>query len=844
MPELTEVLLGAGAFSTRFYDVPIMRELLGLPGLDAINHLEFWEGSRLLFAGPILVVDPAEGVLLVSGQGNAWWLGVESDGPPVSTRRYCASNNKLSYGDFSRGELGWATAEDSGWALGPTPGSAFLHGLSEVVDDVLAYDESFAVVPGDTIEASVTVTESGDGNGLLRLRQLYSGRFTHPNLVPSGDMSSGGWSLPSDISISGGEMRIGEIPKAQFQPYPAAGFEWGDLTGWSYNPDNVDVVSGNQHKGSYRARMRTGGFEPPAIWKDLAGPFAFGQPELREGDKLHIAVWLDPGGPVEQVMLQFVYTDDEGTFIVDQVRLSGGWDSFGYHRWSEYVDVPAYDPNWQVQMVLAVDEIQSGTATWSVDDFTCEKVRGNVRIANCNSAFLLIPERTYDVKVDAKVDSSVRYGECIVRVVCWRDLASEDEDFVAEKHFTTEDAQYVEDQIIDLNFSFTPPSGYDIGRLEVVGRDVFGGSIRIESIEIRDADKSTFADDWRITPGQAGNFALTRTVPEGAETLAWQLVGEGDAQSWRITNAGLRRVCNPVPAGEIVNEFIGLAGLDVGDLFDAGDIRYDWEVQHRNPRQLLDELSLGGRVLPPREWRVNPDFTVDWGLPEELFEDRPGLVLTEQSHHLIGLPDARVSREEHVVAVKVVGAERRTLRGAPFTVTGYASTDAGGLEQPFGADLNRERIVEDGGIDHGIYADEVAADLLEAAQEPRESYELEVGNLRTLDHYEVGDWVYVYVPSEGIRDDSNGRLWAGRRVFPKRLRAIERRRTLGEGPFRVLLRKQSDASTVDVSRWVIWPAQTRAKLVVGNPRPTFTADPVGGGVGLQYQKFRQAVASR
>lgn len=848
--ELVEHLQGVGSFDLPFRRDPELEALLGEVTDGELRpdfrHIVVRRGGAVIFAGVIHTLDPQPGHVVARGGSLAWWAGVESEGPLVEFRRYCASNNKLSNPSFALGETYWDASEDSGWSVA---GGVATHTGDYEGDDALAHEDTFEVLPGDVMRSRVRCQRLS-GNGSLRLRQVLSGRMRHPELVVGGNMSDGArWSMDAGISLSGGEMRVGPIEKPQY--IWNHGFETGDLSGWDYSPGNgnVDVVSGSAHSGSYRCRLMDGGLDVPFIIWHIGGG------TLKHEDRIRARLWADPGGPVEKllVMIQYVNSDN-GQDEHEELRSSAGWAG-GYHRWSEYWDVPSdCNVNNSVQLQIVVDAIQPATATWSIDDVIIERVIGNIAVARLRNQadaewFNVVPGQPYKASMKVRADSGVRHGQFHYRVRCHTHLPKDDVVFESET-LSREDDDFTFDEVT-LEVEFTPPSGYDRATIEIVGKDIYGGSFRVDDLTCRATDETTVVYERVVRVYHNGvfspdaptmtTFSDDRVMPEGVETVRVEVVAEDDATWWDVDSAGLFWVCSPRSAASVMTEVVNDTPLAAGSVFSAGTIAFDWWIRNRTSRQLWDELSSSGLVQPAREWRVNHDGTVDWGLPAELYVDRTGVVLVEGESWLIDDPDAKVSRELFASDVKVIGQERRTFRGAPFTPTAKASNAVGSLEAWDGSAFSRWTVLEDSIADHEDFAAARAAQAAEDAATERLSYTLGLSNWMTLEDFDVGDWVYLYHPTEGIRDDSRPLSWRGTMVWPKRLRVLSRTWRLGDGPFQVFVRMPGSHELVEVTRWADFDAVTTAEVEVGNPRPDFLSNPQGGSVGSQYLKYRASV---
>lgn len=565
------------------------------------------------------------------------------------------------------------------------------------------------------------------------------------------------------------------------------------------------------------------------------------------------AVWgkVDDTLKEGKVWLRVVY---QGVDPCDAVQESSSHD-FRRTDVDVCADAPDYlfvdfTPPEGVTMVDAeiwMEDAKGGS--FYIDDAELYQTSG-VRRKVAQTGIPLIPERSYPLSLYVKPDSSVTKGKVWPRAIL---KAADQIDFEQGDDVVVDGSPVEVREDADatglwnrIDFTVSPETGYDSCDIHIMCEDVEGGSFWVDDLDMHDGDKSSLVIEKRI--GTSGTHTQTFTVPEGAESGGFQLAVDGPVGAgWTVDDAVFRRNCTPVTAVQVVREAISGTGLSEGTLYSAGNIGFDLVFRNQTRRQIIDEVSRAGVVQPPREWRANPDGTFDWGLPEELFTDRNttnGLVIFQEGDSwLVEDPDVEHSKERYPTQVRVLGAERRSVNGDPYTVTGNATNPVNGLKKFDGTDFAREHLIEDGGVDHSEYADALARDEADTLAEERESYQIGVADWRTLGDFEVGDWLYLYHPTEGLEDSDNPMSVDGRTIYPKRLRVIERDWTMGSGPFRVVLRR-GPGDEIDVSEYVDWPATTTASLTLGNPRPEYLSNPQGGASGQQFLKYRRAVPSR
>lgn len=493
------------------------------------------------------------------------------------------------------------------------------------------------------------------------------------------------------------------------------------------------------------------------------------------------------------------------------------------------------------------EDVKGGS--FYIDDAEVFRTAG-VRRTVAQTGKTLIPGRTYNFKGYIRPDEALTRGKAWLRATLKQDPAIDPYYFREPVIVEGSPIEFRDDAFwTEVSLSVSPGTGFDYADIEIVCEDVEGGSFWVDDLSMVDGDKGSLIIETKLLPTATSPTSVSGsfTVPQGADTAGYQIAVDGDdGTGWIVDNAYFRRDCTPVAATTVVSDAIAGTGLSVGTLHSAGNIGFDLVFRNFTKRQILDEVSRAGVVQPPREWRVNPDGSVDWGTPEELFEDRTDILLSEGDCWLIQDPDAQRTLEKFATRYKVLGQERRSINGDPYTVTGEATNDPGSYELYDGSTFSRDQLIEDGGIDHAAYAEAVAQDTADTGAEEQESYVLGLADWRTLGRFNVGDWVYLWHPTEGIADYDNPVPLEGRTIYPKKLRVLERELTCGSGPFRCVLRRGPEDDPdggLDLSEFVEWPTMTTATVTVGNPRAEFLLNPLGGSAGSQFMKYRRAVPS-
>jgi hypothetical protein len=408
-----------------------------------------------------------------------------------------------------------------------------------------------------------------------------------------------------------------------------------------------------------------------------------------------------------------------------------------------------------------------------------------------------------------------------------------------------------------MSFDFTPPSGYSTALPSIVSTDVFGDSFFIDDGEIRDNDDGSIVFDQAAGPGLSGytTVNLDTTAPVGAEKVRVEVVAEANGDSYTLDGVSLVRTGLPIATtGQIVRDMLldPLTGLSTclvpGDIHGSDTIQYDIHLLNLPARQVLLNLARNGQALPVREFRVNPDFTVDFGQDFEICEDRPEVVLTPHDLVLLANPQANKVVENLVTDITVVGAERQTPGGLRKAITGTA-TALSSAKDRFGHTVRRTRVVQESTIGHVQVAMAYAQYLLDRANRPQENVRVSISDWRALGgpdpttapgsspHFRPGDWVYVEQPEAGLVDEAYEQVVRGRVAFPARKRVVSRTTRLGAGTFRAELLPSDGTDPIPLPH-VQWEPSTTAELELGDLLPDFAADPQGGSVGNQFLRFR------
>lgn len=848
---ITETLMALGDFELELdYDEDLVAEL------EFQRHVLFYWGEEPIYTGVLLRRRIGTDKVTVGGRSLEWWLGLDDDGPLVEDREYLACTNKLSNPGFELGALYWRLGEGSFWAIREQTGEPHAGTWAAAVtgdfakDDVLASDERFEAEAGNQYTVSARVHRPSGSVGRMRLRTIYEGKFDPPNLVTNGGFASAtGWTNVSEFSgdaaVESGHLRMGPTTQSELLSNP--GFETGDLTAWADDGSGGHgVFTTSKRSGTYGLLVSAAGASYGALTADQTPPgpaaeaFTVVPGERYRAEGFFLA---DSGSP-----------PDGETYI----QLTQGSMASGDVQQTPKLRTPdASDPAasaWR-QTVLDFD-INEGKTTlffqvtqedhttggWHADDFSLRRIRGNT-CRYRTEEFGVTPERTYRLLANVTPDAAVQTGT--LKAVVYLAAAGRPNISVESPAIDRSDGDGTERL---LSWDFTPPSGYSGAQLFFVGTDIEGGSFIVDNVSIVDQDTTTVVyDDLQTTAASYTLVTGVTTAPTGTEYVTVAAVVESEGTGWVIDSVSLERVGTPDVAADIVAELLVDPATDTqligeGDITGADTLIYDWRIRNLTNRQALQHLSRSGIVDPVREWRVNPDNTLDWGEADELFVDRTDVVLAEADLVVIGLPEVDENAENQLTRIKVIGAERQLPTGERVLITGEAENDPGTATDWFGEELSRTRLIEDSTVDHADYAAALAAYHAERNADRKQNVTMSVSDWRALGRFAVGDWVYIYKPESGIEDLTNELEHQGHTIYPQQQRVLSRTWRLGAGPFRAEIRA-SDGSVVDITESVRWEKDTTAQIEVGDLLPEFAADPQGGAAGVQFRRFRGSRAS-
>jgi hypothetical protein len=493
-------------------------------------------------------------------------------------------------------------------------------------------------------------------------------------------------------------------------------------------------------------------------------------------------------------------------------------------------------------------DIEGGT--FDVDNVTLTKLDNNTDFTQ-SDVRVLTPERSYRFEAPVRSGTNLQRGTVKLSAVCQR-AGHPNIIFESSAMAATLNAWKT------LSFNFTPPSGYNAMLPEIVGTDVEGDNWYVSTIDLRDTDTATVVFDTTADSPTAATITNASTAPAGAQTVRVEIVAEEGTSAMTVDNVSLARTgVTPATGNAIVAQLLtdpttSLPLSIVGGTVNCPEvIPYDWTLVNLTDRAALDHYCT---VVsdPPREYRVNPDRTIDVGTAETVFTDHTidgtsPVVLLATDIDVDPLPAVSADSELRATEVQVIGAEMATVSGGTVLITATAQVPGTPEVDWNGNTIRRTRPVSDGTVDHIGYAQALAADLAEKEATPALSVAVKLSVLSTATAIalgfnprpvvKAGEWLYVYHPQAGLSDPDNATTIEGRTVYPRRVRAFTDQRTLGPGCSIVVRRE--DGTTFPLPG-VNWSDADTLTLVVGDRRPNWQADPQGGPTGLQYERDRKS----
>lgn len=255
--------------------------------------------------------------------------------------------------------------------------------------------------------------------------------------------------------------------------------------------------------------------------------------------------------------------------------------------------------------------------------------------------------------------------------------------------------------------------------------------------------------------------------------------------------------------------------------------RHLYETPRKAISYVCDTMST---TSVPVGWRVNGDGTLDAGPESSLYVTDPTCVIVKrgagEDMHLRALPGTTgVSRDVEDYSTRVV----LLAEGEGESIaTGTADiSPATSYKDLHGNPLKLTRLVSES--DTNITnADTRAAVALNQYTSTRDSLELSTTDYDVQGSFEVGDYVWVYDPDQGLVDTTNEVTFRGERINPIRLRVAETQWPVTVG-YTVAYRA-GDGTWWDLTDHVQFESQSEVRITVGEFGRALTSagtEPVG-----------------
>ncbi len=896
--------MGLGSFS---FDVDWDAETWN--ELAATTTLVLFEGERLIYGGTITKPTPGRDGINLSGRSLEYALGLDAIAPTVEDRWYVSGKNCLANPVFAAGLVHWSTNGVGIWYLDTaSPGHVATRaagfndptGLTAIAynidDQPFASDQQLEVAPGYGFVSTIDcVRDPTENVGRLRLRHIYTGgTFAHPdlclpysswshatrgdihfetdpqgivvgpvlriqtalpNLIPNGSFDDAGGSLDGIITFGLGQWFLGSD---------------GGHNGAHYMFTDTSSSPNPNSSPKYVASTQTGGVVGPPVGLPVK-PFE----EYRAWAVIR-------GNPA--------FTDTDG-----QAYVSVGINAPGGTTYAETAPQNTGDNEWKLQLVdftipddgttdvvLRLQVTNHVHGQWDFDDITLIRTAGNYDYVT-HPALPGVSGRTYRWTVPYRSDPGITDGSVQLNMVCYS-FGGQDTLVIQGLPLAP-----TENALQSASWDFTMPPGFDFFSPQVAVQDLHGGAFFVGRGTIVDTDNKSVVVE-ALTPIHEPTpitAVVASTPPAGAKLCQFVIVAEPYALGWRVSNASTRRVGATYATGEDIvfdlctHPQTGLPTLQPGLLRPSGVIETDWHVLNMGERAMLSHLSTGGLVLPYREWRTNPDASLDWGLPEDIFADHPDIVLGPDDFFLLGQIQAVGSNNEDAVTdVKLIGASYTTLDGTTVQIIGRATNPPGTARDHWGNPIRRMQVASNTAIDIPSAAD-LNADYLASRAQPAirttgkagggtagvrlldghvrtlrsgqpmavgasPAITVELADPRVLGPIVPGDWIYLW---DGVRlEDSAYELPLpdGRLVHPVQKRILSMLSKYAGGAVRAFLHRPDGTLYPDDPRGlpVKWEGATTTTLELGELLTEFAVAPEGGDAAAQLLRFLTSTPAR
>lgn len=804
----------------------------------------------------------------LAGSGQLWWLGSGSGrpGPLIRDREFVSGNNKLSNGDFGIDVSYWRFPTGSPWTISTTggnlsPACALLSTTTGPAEAVLQSGETFEALPGQQLIMTASVKSTAPLGGRLRGRIVCEGRFAQP------DRSSAytAWSAAQrgDIYYETDPQGIVAGPVLRIQTAVPNLITNGDFensfVGWNQGAGNwfsasaygawsgANYVMTNTSAAGQSKMLSWGSSNIATSFTVIAGEeYEFWTvaranplPALNDTNgEAYCMIGIFDVAPAAP----FPPSNMASTLYVKSpvVRAPGLDGNQGKYQW-QIVKGSYTVAVGQTAMSYYLQVTNQTLGQWDFDSATLIRTKGNWDFVTGPQIFGT-PGRTYRWTVPYRIDASVTSATVQLRAVC-RGPAVPVLIMTGPTISQSAGISGLQSAVYDI----TLPAGYDNFIPEVYVEDVHSGAYFLGRGTIFDTDPTTSVFDT-VTDAAWPTFTTlnqTRTVPVGTERVRVEMVADPNAGAWTVDDVALYRTGVAFStAASVVNALLldpdtgQPLPVTAGTITGGEIIPRDWRVVNRQNRDALELLSTV-IAFPKREFRINPNGTMDWGTSAQVFVDHSPssstpIVLLEFDLDVAQLPGAARSSADRASKVIVIGGSRPAATGQQTQITATAPAPVIGADWN-GRPINRSLLVEDSTVDHLEYGQALATDAIARQAAPATTIAATLTGSRTRPSFDVGDWVYAYNPESGLTDPANPTTVEGRVVFPVRLRVLGRSVTLGSG-YRIRIRRD-DGSTFLLAGARFEPANATS-LELGNRRGEFSPDAAGGDTGRQYLAFR------
>lgn len=797
--------------------------------------LRIWQGEELIWAGPLLTKTVSKEGIDLQARSHEYWLGLDEDGPVIEDREFVAGTNKLSNPGAELDLLYWRTGENSKWTLDTAnerSGAAAFRVVGDpAIDDILESDESFEAEAGQEYGLTIWAKRLSGTRGILRGRLVCEGKFNPSNLLPDPEMEDEEtWAnvstYPADVAFLDPGFRIGPTTVP-------------DLIS---NYDFTEGVDGLEDWTQTEGTWEVTSYGP---WGEVAFPDF---PSVGGRAGLAQTVPVEPNTRYRVSVFVADFTGTDGNAYL-QVNETNGTDTTtnemrfeptdgGSNFQVREIEVNTREDTTQLSIFLVVTDQTAGT--WLFTLARIQKIEGNTCQISLVDPFQIIPGRSYRAFFETQSELTQVAGDLKVVAQYVSAVSSRD-----DVYLDVGSIDNTEGFVKLLDYSLNPPSGYDFCYLHLIGKDIYGGGFVVGRGVVLDNDNSTRVIEAWSSETEAGYTQywedFDRECPEGTERIHVEIVAEEGSAGWVVDDIELRRVNATISTTADVIDYLcrnpnnGAYLVTPGTIEDTA-LPYDQRVRNMTSRTYLKHFSRA--VMLTREWRITPENVLSWGTPEALYDDRTDFVLKPSDVELLEEPVTEESAENSLQNVKVIGAELHPVGNRHSVLEAIATVDPGDKVDYFGTPWDRTRLVSDATVDHIDYAVSLAEYEAARSAENRQSVRLRVSDTRALERLggvKVGDWIYVYAPDAGLVDGDNEMSIEGEVVWPKRVRLISRSRKCGNG-FRAEIRT-SDNDLIPLEN-VQWENETTAEIEVGDWRPEFVSDPMGGAAGGQFMRYR------